>query len=1526
MKKRLFLFLTVISLILALASCSFSLPGTGGEENEEENLIYNEKSELYLIVGGGVDGTLASNLSGAIDSERSVALNYAPADSDPHKHEIVLGRTDREISKAAILRLERLDKDSADDLGYLIYSDGSSVAIVYEEDGDGLMAKLAIEYFINNYVKSTLVCKSGTVYSETLNILEDYYGARDEEYINGKWAEFEAASGKELTDAFKRLYSIYSPGMLSWMANLYDPDICVCVDLYGEAECSGTKYCGTGGFYYSNSARDTIGYLPDAESTNQTLNFLASSGMGYLYNDLYAEFLPKDMLDNIAEFILALQEPNGYFYHPQWGIEFTDTKIPRRARDLNWSVSILNHLGRRPNFTTPSGVQGSGAAPAVSPLTLKMGNGSVIAVSGVVAANSESYAAHLQSLDDFKAYLEAFKIREESYYIGNELTSQTTQIIARDKEIGTESNPTPLMDYLIFWLNENQNPETGHWDYKKPTDDGYDAYYGVNGLLKISGIYTDAHRVIPYAKEAAFSAMKAITDEQEIDAVVDLYNTWFAIRNILQNLRKYGDTADKAEADEIVRTLRAEAVRGVDVSREKISAFMKKDGSFSYGREYSAPNSQGCPAAVPNSVEGDVNGNVIASTGLISYILGALELLEYRVPLFGEKDRLEFIDTIENLSPITKVEDVTVPEPITFEFDKVGSSPEDVTYELSKDTESYITVVKDPTDSGMGNVVEFASYSGGGDYLRVENETTSSLAKTAVFEGDFCLVDSDVEYSVQFALKNLYMLAFKVIDGKIHVREVSSETSANGTEEELGIVADLGKWFSIKVEYYPGDHNSVRIKIYADTDLSDGKDLKLYAVSDNYYDQSGIKYLKTEGKPSANYSGAEFYVMNKPNLKMYVDNINCYKLKTSYSPVIDPDNQPLTFNVDAPDKERVVYDFAGNIIPDDIVYAASDGEIKTADEALSISFGGGKTAPSVTYPLTVRTAGSRCGYVSFDITVSEIAHGGRIALRGLDGGKNIFGIDLVADGSRLSFAGVGKDSEAPLGELVIEKGEKATVRLEYYHSEDRVFVYLDDAFVGESRNLYSEGYKMTMDAFSVIVESSASIIIDNVITEKTDKSFGDAVKPIVDPKVWDFETEEEEVKLSGAKTKYTVVSGDTMIELDSSKSAGSLSVPVNNRATLYTAANFDAEISITSASADGMTHLIEINAPNGKTLVSFALVRKGTRIELYEVWNGETLSAPLYTYSTLKNIKLSLKIFADNKIIYVYNNGTAVAKSSIFAADDILLNGYGNAVIKSGDTASVALIDDVGFETLYELYSSVTVNSKGNTENSLKSPLTFESSNTGNIPGPVGVGLAGVNSDLRVERVERDGENTNVLSFYTVAGSNDFVNFTSPESLNGYSAVAFEADVLLDISTEKDTTLYQIYFSSKDSKDKVYFLQFAKAGDSFYIVDKSDQNNNDRTVANTLKTGLKGGEWFKFRVEYYRSAEGEVRFVVSINGEVCSVSDNYFGSSSQGSSPAETVECFYFYTLSACEGTIVFDNVTLYGFNGSCEYPLTTTD
>ena len=406
-----------------------------------------------------------------------------------------------------------------------------------------------------------------------------------------KWKRLEEVTSPEFVDAMKELYSIYDYELFEWVANLYDPKI--------------------GGWYYSDSARDNekcvwqekeYTLLPDAESTCQALGFINSSGISL--GKSYAEFLPEEMKKEIGDYIYSLQDPDGFFYHPQWG---KNIGLSRRARDFNWSVGMLGALGRTPKYSTITD----------KPSEKKEDKGETL------------IPDHLKSKEAFIAWLDSLDVEHSSYPAGNNTSSQFPQIKSQG-----------LAEVCIDYYTKRQNPENGLWHATAN-------YYGVNGFMKISGIYNSAGLVIPYSDKAAKSAIDAIASDEPIGAVVDLWNNWVAISNIKSSLRRFGGEKEKALADEIVKTLRRDAVAAIRKTKEKIEPFKKADHSFSYAKKYASPISQGQPVCISYLPEGDMNGMVIAATLMIGMIYGALDLSEYAVPLYGEEESKRFLEIIE---------------------------------------------------------------------------------------------------------------------------------------------------------------------------------------------------------------------------------------------------------------------------------------------------------------------------------------------------------------------------------------------------------------------------------------------------------------------------------------------------------------------------------------------------------------------------------------------------------------------------------------------------------------------------------------------------------------------------------------------------------------------------------------------------------------------------------------------------------------------------------------------------------------
>ena len=425
MKKKLIalLLIMIIGVISLLCSCNDdgdngdggsadsgnqSQGGTldGGTDSvQDSNLLYESGSQVNIVCSAA--GSAVQRLSAAL-RELGVSVQVVSDSTVPAEHEIVIGRSNREVSTSAYRRLSRIELDDSDYVGYTVYSDGRSVAIAYHEDIFGLEAAktVAIDYFIGDIIgtNSSLLLKKGTVAARTFDPIE-YQESLDEIEQERKWASFIdkvsdlTDNAEEIAKSIKNYYdTVCTDDVISWFANLYDPAI--------------------GGYYYSNSARDNEGFLPDAESTSQALGVWQSSGMANINGGSLIGTIPEWMRLQIIAFLKGLQDPKtGFFYHPQWTKAEVDSHLNRRARDLSKSVSALKSLGSAPTYDTPDGDNGDGiradgssvlddsVSVVSSGLTPRLSGSAVSAVSKVVSVSSAAVAAHLVDDEAFKAYL-----------------------------------------------------------------------------------------------------------------------------------------------------------------------------------------------------------------------------------------------------------------------------------------------------------------------------------------------------------------------------------------------------------------------------------------------------------------------------------------------------------------------------------------------------------------------------------------------------------------------------------------------------------------------------------------------------------------------------------------------------------------------------------------------------------------------------------------------------------------------------------------------------------------------------------------------------------------------------------------------------------------------------------------------------------------------------------------------------------------------------------------------------------------
>ena len=452
--------------------------------------------------------------------------------------------------------------------------------------------------------------------------------------------------GEEAEAALREHLSMIGNELYLWMSDLYMPRECKCdnFDADGNRICllpkdeNGKCICRGGGYYYSNSARDNDGYEIDIESTVQAIHFLNSSGLLEKYNGNYMAALPSQMQKDVIAFAKSLQDPeDGYFYHPQWGKDIIPS---RQGRDLGWATSILKELGDMPFYDTKNGHKGSLGAPL-----------------GVKAAETSenknsTWIAHFQTLEAFKEYLNTLDLKNRSYPACNNINAQCGQLNARDKQAiadgeahdnnGDGIPEDGFVAMLEQHFNERQNPEHGLWE-----DEVH--YNSVNGLMKIVSSYNSMRLKFNYAEKAFDSAIKmALLPVGEPDCKgktttgsVDVYNPWVAMGHLLTNVKTFGTEEEYAA---LKQKLRDNVVPLIKATTGKAKKFKKEDGSFGYTWSTSPKCSQAAPVAVPDTVEGDINGGSIATRGIFGTMCSTLGL---NIPLFSGEDFEVYIDRIK---------------------------------------------------------------------------------------------------------------------------------------------------------------------------------------------------------------------------------------------------------------------------------------------------------------------------------------------------------------------------------------------------------------------------------------------------------------------------------------------------------------------------------------------------------------------------------------------------------------------------------------------------------------------------------------------------------------------------------------------------------------------------------------------------------------------------------------------------------------------------------------------------------------
>ena len=1464
----------ILAFGIALCLCLPLLFACGGGNNND---VQNGN---YTIVYGTDE--LSKNIASEIRDAFSKDLNvgFSPSSEEKKNLEIVVGSTNREISSKAYKNLERIDTNSDTELRYLIYSDGKSVAIAYDVDifETNAAAMTALEIFLKEYVtgKTSISFKSGTLHSGTIDFIQ-YQAAVDEVLREEEWAKLYRAIPTEYADeminAFRALYSIYSTDVATWFANLYEPSICIC-----NGECQNTKYCGTGAFYYSNSARDTIGYLPDVESTRQALNFITGSGLAKaMGGESYVDFLPEKMADAIVAFVRSLQEENGYFYHPQWGIEQTDSQISRRGRDLNWATKILEDFNVAPKYDTPNGMKGENVAPSASEneLTARLHENSVSAVSKIISvASSSRVASHLKDEASFRAYLNSLPIETESYEVGNELAAQSSQILARDKELAASNAGYSLAEIAIEWLNSKQNPETGTWDQM------YD-YHATNGLMKISCFYNDMGAYLPNAERAVASALYSMTTDEDPYNICCIYNNWFTINNVIENIKVHGGTSAQNEVAKIRELLYAQGAESIIASAQKLALFSKTDGSFSYQQEHSSYTSQGMPVCVPYTNEGDVNATDIGIEGTLNNLFKSFGLSSAKVSILGKADAIKYLMIIDELQPVIK-DDITVNvDYITFDDDSVGSVPGEVTNGL-KSTLASLGVVKD--NRGSGNVLRFNSPADSGKSNSITFTCSTASQKCYTFESDICIESADEGYIIQLSMGRCYMLAFRIVDGKLNLWDSSNTSSTARIETELGIAPKIGEWFNLKIEYYVGDDDTVRIIAYYNG--------KATAVSDNYYDNSASKVDTGTGKPSQSYTGVTLSTISSRSSSILLDNVALYKSSKIYSMPTgnlyqNVDEVQLTDNIFSFDTAENSTDYPSGV---------------TVNGALVSDFNGGKglefanVDDSAVFPISRKVIGARCNLYSLDVLINGNAKAGTyLDLKLLENNTNkkpvtAFRIE-VCDG----YAVI---ESAPDGSVIevfdnakIDLGKNVNLTFEYFERDHITLIYVNGKLCAASEELSAYGKQYIPGLFEITLGGNAdTITVDNVKAEKNSRKVADALKPDGDSTVHDFNSPDSELVISG-----TAHIGNGAANIPS---GGAIELPIKTIGVVTNSVMASFDLKAMTDGREGIWYVAFTDA-GGTPIFAIGVKRQGGRISISEYSVSGTHNPIFVSASVGEAVYLEIKLYPTEGEAQIFVDEKCVAISSVFYNEGAISRNAEKFKVTAVSGDSTLTIDNVRAERIYSIYESHSEIYDNFEDNS--TTLTFEDSMNHRIPSLVSSVYA-TSAKTRIEELMNGRVRSKVLTFGTAAGGNDVLRIGITERATSYNKVIFDADIYTNfISCTSGKPQYHIFFET--ASGIAYQFRIVLENDKITFRD-----HDNTTQGANVPSSVSANEWFNLRIELELGDSDEFKAYCYVNDKKLFESDHYYGKGA-GSAVYTSVERVRFYTMSAMTADISFDNV-----------------
>ena len=184
--------------VTALASCWFKKDSSAGDQNSSDEVVYSLNTQAVIILGEGISRSDVSPIKSAYFETVGKDIYIINSDTSKSSHEIIVGKNERELSVKAYRALELTERNEGD-VGYVIYSDGKSVAIAFDDAsfGENVALATAVEDFVTKYMtNSTLKLNKGLVCRDIFDPIE--------KQAPEAWHTFQLNGGADLLPHFLR--------------------------------------------------------------------------------------------------------------------------------------------------------------------------------------------------------------------------------------------------------------------------------------------------------------------------------------------------------------------------------------------------------------------------------------------------------------------------------------------------------------------------------------------------------------------------------------------------------------------------------------------------------------------------------------------------------------------------------------------------------------------------------------------------------------------------------------------------------------------------------------------------------------------------------------------------------------------------------------------------------------------------------------------------------------------------------------------------------------------------------------------------------------------------------------------------------------------------------------------------------------------------------------------------------------------------------------------------------------------------